>query len=377
MDIKPAREDRNEVGGFDEISGQQDRIEKMDNDVISILLGVVTGCVIAAISSLLIPLFMKRMEVAEKRRGIYEIYTQPLAADAVNLLWRLDEILFRKRGQYLLEDAPPTFFNQYKRISTCYRLAVIIGWIRAIRLEQSYLFYGDQAAVDALRRAIVGFESALADSPRVEIGVVSNLARLWKIELPDEAEMVAFVAAQVVAEMQRFLSKNALARYHELAGLEAKNALELVQYVAGSVTRTLNHAPIAEQVLIDTYPAALKIIGVRQAWIYRDWQQAIGDVMIREVEGRMRRFDVIGYSAFSQGQSPWFDRLWDLVKGIDVREPEGADLRLQQLRLVARATASLVCSIESLHLERRIVDPQACQLARKFLAELPPMAEAA
>ena len=99
--------------------------------------------------------------------------------------------------------------------------------------------------------------------------------------------------------------------------------------------------------------------------------------MIREVEGRTRRFDVIGYSAFSQGQSPWFDRLWDLVKGIDVREPEGADLRLQQLRLVARATAGLVCSIESLNLERRIVDPQACQLARKFLAELPPMAEAA
>ena len=71
-----------------------------------------------------------------------------LAADAVNLLWRLDEILFKQRGQYLSENAPPTPFNQYKLISTCYRIAAILGWIRAIRLEQSYLFYGDEAAVD-------------------------------------------------------------------------------------------------------------------------------------------------------------------------------------------------------------------------------------
>ena len=74
------------------------------------------------------------------------------------------------------EDAPLTPFNEYKRISTCYRIAAILGWIRAIRLEQSYLFYGDQPAVDALRRAVVDFESALADSPWVEIEVVKNLA---------------------------------------------------------------------------------------------------------------------------------------------------------------------------------------------------------
>ena len=104
----------------------------------------------------------KKQERAEQKRGIYEKYAQPLAADAVNLLWRLDEILFKQRAQYLAEDAPPTPFNDYKLISTCYRLGAVLGWIRAIRLEQSYLFYGE---FDLGRRASAG-----GDQPGVGAG---------------------------------------------------------------------------------------------------------------------------------------------------------------------------------------------------------------
>ena len=158
----------------------------MSNQVVTALLGTLLGLISAVVTSFIIPYVQKRMEKVEQKRGIYEKYAQPLAADAVNLLWRLDEILFVQRGQYLLEDAPPTPFNQYKLISTCYRIAAILGWIRAIRLEQSYLFYGDQAAVEALRNAVIDFESALADSPRVEMRVLNKLADLWKIDLPND-----------------------------------------------------------------------------------------------------------------------------------------------------------------------------------------------
>src|SRR5512147_2528356 len=99
----------------------------MNEAVVNGLIGGTTGLVIAVVSSFIIPYVQKRMEKVEQKRGIYEKYAQPLAADAVNLLWRLDEILFTQRGQYLSEDAPSTPFNQYKRISTCYRIAAILG----------------------------------------------------------------------------------------------------------------------------------------------------------------------------------------------------------------------------------------------------------
>ena len=94
----------------------------------------------------------KRQENAEKKRDIYEKYAQPLAADAVNLLWRLDEILFKQRAQYLALEAPATPFNEYKLISTCYRIGAVVGWIRAIRLEQSYLFYGEATSFTTCAR---------------------------------------------------------------------------------------------------------------------------------------------------------------------------------------------------------------------------------
>lgn len=351
----------------------------MSDQLTSGLLGTVLGLLSAVVTSFIIPYVQKRMEKAEQKRGIYEKYAQPLAADAVNLIWRFDEILFSKRGQYLLEQAPPTPFNEYKRISTCYRLAAILGWIRAIKLEQSYLFYGDQPAVDALRQAVVDFESALADSPRVEMEVLNNLATLWDITLPGQPEAVARIAAQVYADMQHSLSKHALGHYHELASLDGEKGLEVVRGIAGSITRMLDHAPVSEQVLSATCGAALKIIGVRQAWIYRDWQQAIGSAMIKEINGAVRRYDIIGYGDFEallNGTGTcWLDRLRELVIGIDISKENTYDLRLRQLRHVARAVASLVCSIETLDLERRIIDPQACELAQKFLATFPPPAE--
>ena len=352
----------------------------MNQAVLTGLIGGATGLLIAIVTSFIIPYVHKKQEKVEQKRSIYEKYAQPLAADAANLLWRLDEILLKRRGQYLQEDAPPTLFNEYKLISTCYRLAAVLGWIRAIKLEQSYLFYGYHAAVDSLRSAVVDFEYALAESPKVEIGVLNGLAQLWTIELLGKGDLVARIAAQIVADKQHFLAKYGLTRYHELAALDDEKGLDVVRHIAESITRMLGRSPVAGEVLGDKLREALTIVGVKEAWIYRDWQQAIGDLMTRKIDGGVRRFDIIGYGAFEtlyrEAGSPWLARLRDVVIGIDVARPEAADLRLEQLRHVARATASLVCSIEMLDLERRVLDPKACDLARKFLAELPAMPDA-
>jgi hypothetical protein len=350
----------------------------MNQEVLTALIGTAAGVILAIISSLVIPLFLKRQEKVEQRRSIHEKYAQPLAADAVDLLWRLDEILFKGRAQYLREDAPPTPFNVYKRISTCYRIAAVLGWVRAIEVEQSYLFFGQDGSVDDLRKAVAQLESALADSPHVEVYVLRGVAEAWEIPLPDDAAEVARVAACGNAEMQHVLTEFGLQRYRDLAALEEWQQREVVRRMATAVTGALGRPPVDDAVLAATRRQAIDRIAVRQAWIYRDWQQAIGTLMIRQIEDAARRYDVLDYGTFERlfsdeqsDQRVWMRRLEAIVVGVDPACPEPGDFRVDQLRALARAVASLVCAIERLDLERRILDPAACQLARKLIADIP------
>lgn len=355
----------------------------MDKEVVTTLLGTVTGLVIAVVSSLLIPMFMKRQEKIEQKRDIYEKYAQPLGADAANLLWRLNEILFDQRAHYLREDAPSTPFNEYKVISTCYRIAVLLGWIRAIRLEQSYLLFGDSATFDNIRDAVSRLEIALADSPPVEIEAMKSLARIWNIDVPNDPESAKRIAAQVNAELQHFLSKFDLTRYQQFAELGESQGREVARRAADVMACEVGVQALADARVQETWQEALRCISVKQAWIYREWQQAIGNLMIRKIGGAIRRFDIIGYAEFeAMVRDPKMDknepltRLRHMIVGIDVNQPVSTDYRVTQLRLVANAVASLVCAIETMELERRIVDKTTCEMARKFLREIPERAPA-
>lgn len=356
----------------------------MDQEVLSALIGTATGVVLAIISSLVIPLILKRQEKVEQRRSVHEKYAQPLAADAVNLLWRLDEILFKGRAQYLGENAPKTPFNIYKRVSTCYRIAAVLGWVRAIELEQSYLFFGEDASVEDLRGAVADLKSALADSPHVEAHVLRGLAEAWRIPLPADHASGARAAACGNAEMQHVLADFGLVHYRELLHLDEARQMEVVRRMSAAITAAIGRPPVDHEVLQATRTRALACMAVKQAWIYRDWQQAIGTLMIRTVDDAARRFDVLDYGTFERlffdeqsVEKPWMERLETVVIGIDPADPDPADFRVVQLRAVGRALAALICAIERLDLERRILDPKACAMARRLLADIPPRHAAA
>lgn len=345
-------------------------------EVLTTIVGIVTGLILAFVSSYVIPLLITKREKAERKRDIYERYAQPLAADSANLLWRFNEILFGQRAHYLREDAPATPYNEYKVISTCYRIAVLLGWIRAIRLEQSYLLFGDEATFDQVREAVTSIEIALADSPPVEIETVNKLARLWGIELPSESEKVNCIAAEVSAELQHLLAECRLTRYEQFVELEESQRRRIVRIVADAITRKIHRQPLAEPHISETCAEALAYITVKQAWIYREWQQAIGNLMIREVTGAVRRFDIVGYEDFEKtvrdGESEkrvLLMRLRDMVVGIDLARPAAADYRLTQLRLLASAVARLICAIEKIQFDRKILDERVCAMANTFIIE--------
>ena len=148
----------------------------------------------------------------------------------------------------------------------------------------------------------VDWRSALADSPPVEIEVAeepgadsgASICRTTR-------ERAKRIAAQVNAELQHFLSEvrphplpSSSPSLDECARAERWRVAPRMRSPARSVVQPLADARAA------TRPGteALRCISVKQAWIYRDWQQAIGNLMIREIEGAVRRFDIIGYGDF-------------------------------------------------------------------------------
>lgn len=154
-------------------------------------------------------------------------------------------------------------------------------------------------------------------------------------------------------------------------------------------------------------PEAVGILAVREAWIFRDQQGAIGDVMLEEISSNgtaTRRFDVKGYAAFDailreglettghaeeeldngidretvSGVQPPFgsrhDRLWfelieRMLNGLDLRQEHGSDARVNQLRMTLVATARILVSVASVRERPGSVSEGTVKAAKKVIAD--------
>lgn len=102
--------------------------------------------------------------------------------------------------------------------------------------------------------------------------------------------------------------------------------------------------------LIDaTREEAVAALTTREAWIYRDWQAAIGDwMLIKDADG-VRRFDVRSYRSFVAAEmepdaddKEWLTRLQEVTDDLDVQSDPLQDARIEQLRQVYSAVATLI-----------------------------------
>lgn len=353
----------------------------------------VVAAAITAVFTLVIfivkDLLLKRLDEGRSDRkaetAIYERYSNPLVTSAISLLHRLNEILFKAHRPIYLETRATQASGEdlyrsylyYKRLSTAYRLASVLGWIRACRREFSYLRVAEPVKAQNVEKAIESFEKALADGGWVEQERVLRLCELW--QLGDLSSLqggdgVERLGVQVnnllwdVLEKSRYAKENAT----ELSE-EVKQSL--CGQTAECITKFLNTNSVSETSISRTWPDAFRIITMREAWIYRDWQSAIGDVMTRKSELGIRNFEVIGYGDFEQFGSSESEpervtlrRLLAIFDGLDLSIQDRFDSRPRQLRAVAKATAELVIAVHKTQDKNSIVPMSAVTLAEKMLS---------
>ena len=134
--------------------------------------------------------------------------------------------------------------------------------------------------------------------------------------------------------------------------------------------------PIPETVINETVARCMQCLEIREAWLYRDYQAGIGDLMLIETSSKDRKFEVIGYKKFesmllagNEEQRLWIKRLSDLTDNLDMMASNPQDARVLQIKNVFYATARLVLALHSISKKRNIISKDTLKLAEKAVKD--------
>ena len=312
-------------------------------------IGAVSGLMVILIKDL--GLEAIKIKHAKKRSDadIFQRYVGPLAEACEKLVWRSKEIFVDQRHAFLKTSTLPRDFNAYKRTSTLYRIASLIGWIRGMDIELSSHAAHNPSYAPPIAKQIAAFRGALADGPSVEQDRIRQLCRIWSLDTS------ACDDAWWVKAGMRFEVKAHALLGHE--GADLKDAVDLddagklrtARALANFIAGELDISPPGDDVLRATLDDAIANLIYREALIYREWQDAIGDAMIDRDAESPRRFRIIGFAAFSEliekADRPWFKAFAASLDDIDFEQPNPQDFRAHQLRKVANAAAAMLIAI--------------------------------
>ena len=323
----------------------------------------------------------ERRSERRKRIAIYERYSNPLVTSVISLLLRLHEILYTKRrAAYLVGrgikpgPGPGDGFRAYKKTSTVYRLAAVLGWIRACRREFSFLRVAEPGDTKKVDEAIGAFENALADGSWVEQERVTRLCELWHLSTTEKLTSIASIAELgtrvdniIWDHMESAVADNVLS-------LNEPSQQDLCKSIANCIADHLATNHVTDLSMQHTWPDALNIIGMREAWVYRDWQSAIGDLMIQPSPGDARMYEVIGYGDFEQilfagneQQKLALARMCEIFDDLDLSIEDRFDSRPRQLRAIAQASAELILAIHKIQGRQSIIGRKAVTVAEDVI----------
>ncbi len=315
---------------------------------------------------MLFPFWDAKKRKEESAKKLTEIYAYPLSVTSINLFYRLKEMILEGRFAYLKETNRSNDFSEYKYVSSLYRMASLLGWVRALKLEQASLLFDGSCQRVPIVELVSGVEKSLADGSHAEADIVKSLAKLWAVSLPENKTEIERIAARtdhiigcVFGVMKQDNNTDA-DKFLALRGL------------ADNFSQVVGCINISNETLRDTFNKAIRVVSPRQAWIYRDWQAAIGDMVLKPNPDSFRRYRVISYAEFEtlyKDDSLWIKRLSGIFDGVDFGEDLN-DYRVPQLKDVLKSLAILVLEIDKLEIGGKPFGKKNVQDAHQVLRQL-------
>lgn len=326
-----------------------------------IALGAIIGALIAALVSLLtiwlkdylIPILNDKRSERKRRRETFKRYAGPIIFASSSLLYRIKEMF--RRGNFLLESAPKNDFNEYKFISTLYRFCSLIGWIRASKVELSIIEVDKSEDFKRIENALDQFEKSLADGQHVEQSVLEQVSLIFNlnirqigdrqrkkiaIEVENKINAACFICSVDVAEQ-----------------IPKEKKIELAKDVCDLICQGIGCDQIEENRILDNLTTAIKEMSRVEAFIYRDWQSAIGDLMLKKADKESnKKFDIIGYREFEayyfsddEEIQKWIKRVKKLFYNLDTSVENRFDDRVSQIRKIYDAAFDILVTFSRIN----------------------------
>jgi hypothetical protein len=310
----------------------------------------------------------------ESEAEIYRHYLTPLAESCEKIVWRAREIFIDRRHAFLKTATLPLDFNDYKRTSTLYRIASLIGWIRGMGIELRALPRAPGSNGTPISGEIIAFQRALAEGTHVEQHRLDSLAALWGFDLSDlDARRRAELGLQFEIEAHKLTDGRLKSTGNELRTLRGADKHRICEALITFLQRTTGRQSNPASLDDDVIDQAIQALSYREALLYRDWQDALGDAMIESDPLSDRRFRIIGYDAFTKLlllDKPWFKVFAHSIDDIDFDEANPLDSRAQQLRDVCASVANILIAISKTE-DGDLVGAATLETAKELAATLP------
>lgn len=327
----------------------------------------------------------RRNEADTRIRNHEEVlrkYLAPLADVSASLMWRFREIFVDGRAHWLKSNTFPLQYNDYKRKSTVYRMACLLGWLRAIELELDSLPLGRAGIATPILAAINTIRSAWADGSHVELHRLQQVASVWGLNIDAlETSERRKLATSFEVKLYSVLASPDKPDSSEMSRLPDDVKLKICDELANFLCTSLRRQKLEEGVIRETVNRTIGCLSYREALIYRDWQDAIGDAVLVEDKSSSRLYKPKGFKEFLElladdKSPPWLHALNNSILDIDFELVGSNDFRSGQLGSLAKATANLLISLAEAKATRSsieraaFVDESVVTAARELLATL-------
>lgn len=337
--------------------------------IVAALIGATVAVTVAmitiAVKDYLFPILAEKRSATKLRRATFGKYGNPLIVSCIALLYRLKEIL-DNRGHFLQSTAPPNPFNEYKRVSTLYRLCNLLGWLRASNIELSYIQVKSNSHFLPIHLAMQNIEKTLADGHHVERSKTDELIKI--INFTFSKDQINTLSYQIEIIVHRHYQGGGVSSAKDLT---EEQQYKLVREIVDFLCSVSENSQLDETTLRSMVAPCIREISSIETYIYRDWQHALGDMMIRETSREIRKYEVIGFKEFEELYSnnqpeiqKWIARVKRLFDDLDVSKNDRFDNRRQQLVGLYDATYNLLKAISK-------IKTSSIDIAEKALKDLP------